>query len=230
MSKLKIQFHVHTGQDPMDSIRHSERQAIDHAARLGYDVMAITCHNVVIFSDDLKKYAESKRVLLIPAIEKSIQRKHVLILNADVNAQKIQNFEDLKRYRQQKPDCFVIAAHPFYPGSISLQKKLEQNIDLFDAIEYSWYHSQRFNQYNKKAIKIAEKHGLPMVGTSDNHILKYFDQTFSLVEAEKNPKAIFEAIRKKKIHIVSHDLPWWKLGTIISFMLILAVIKKYTLK
>lgn len=230
MHKLKVQFHVHTGQDPMDAIAHSEIEMIDRAAKLGYDVVAITCHNVVIFSDQLKKYAESKRILLIPAIEKSIHHKHVLILNADVKAQQIQNFADLKRYREQKPDCFVIAAHPYYPAPIALRKALDENIELFDGIEYSWYHTKKINKFNLKAQKMAEKHGLPIIATSDNHLLRYFDNAYSLVEAGKNIPAIFKALREKKIDIVSHDLKWWELITVYGEMSLRQLVKMFALK
>lgn len=230
MSKLKIQFHLHTRKDPADSILHTETELIDEAARLGYDAISITCHNVLIFDEDLRKYAEKKRILLIPGIEKSIQKKHVLLINADVHAQRIQTFEDLKKYREKKPDCLVIAAHPFYPGSICLGPKLMEHIDLFDAIEYSWYHSKKLNSYNKKAIKVAEKYKKPLLGTADNHILKYLNGTYSLIDSEKNIPAIFDAIKKNKIKIVSHDLPWWKLCTIISGMEIRNFWKRFRLK
>ena len=120
MPKLKAQLHVHSKQDPLDNIRYTEKQLIDHAAKLGYDVLAISCHDVVIFSDDLKKYAEKKRVLLIPAIEKSIEKKHVLILNADIQSQNLKTFEDLKKYKKKKTDCLIVAVHPYYPGNTCL--------------------------------------------------------------------------------------------------------------
>jgi predicted metal-dependent phosphoesterase TrpH len=206
MAKLKAQFHCHTGQDPMDTISYSEKKAIDQAAKLGYEVLAISCHNVVIVNDDLMKYAEKKRILLIPAIEQTIEKKHVLILNADVSAQKIKTFEDLKKYRNKKPDCFVIAVHPFYPSTHSLMDKFEKNKDLFDAVEYSWLHSKKINRFNTQAVKMAEKLNLPVIATGDIHLIRHFDSSYSLIEAEKTTKSIFDSIRKKKIKIVSHDL------------------------
>jgi predicted metal-dependent phosphoesterase TrpH len=206
MAKLKVQLHCHTAQDPLDFVGHSEKELINRAAKLGYDVLAISCHNVVIFNEDLMEYARKKRILLIPAIEKSIERKHVLILNADVSAQNIKSFADLKHYRQKRPECFVIAVHPFYPSTYSLMDKFEKNRELFDAIEYSWFHSKKINRYNKKAVRTAEKYDLPVIATSDNHLLKYLDSTYSFVESEKNIASFFDAIRKKKIKIVSHDL------------------------
>jgi|WetSurMetagenome_2_1015567.scaffolds.fasta_scaffold47080_4 predicted metal-dependent phosphoesterase TrpH len=218
MSKLKCQFHCHTRQDPVDFIRHSERALIDRAAKHGYDVLAISCHNVVIFNDDLRKYAAAKRILLIPAIEKTIEKKHVLILNADVRAQNIRNFKDLRKYRNTKKACLIIAPHPFYPGTTAVKKKLFDNLDLFDGLEYSWFHSPRSNRYNEKAVKMAEIHKLPLIATSDNHNLKYLDSAYSVVTAEKNIKSIFSAIKKNRIQIISHGVPLWKMLIIYTKM------------
>ena len=125
----------------------------------------------------------------------------------------------------------MIAAHPYYPGWISLHKKLEEHIDIFDAIEYSWYHSKRINKYNQKAIKTAEKHNLPMVGTSDNHLMRYFDHTYSIVEAkEKSIESIFKAMKDKKVTFVSHDLTPMKMFCIVAEMWTRQFIKKVTLR
>ena len=231
MPKLKIQFHMHTKQDPVDNIAHTEHEVIDRAAELGYNVLAITCHNVVIFSDELKEYAAKKRILLIPAIEKSIHPtsvnfNHVLIINADLKAQKIKSFDDLREYRKSKPDILVIAAHPYYPAKIALKENLEKHIDLFDAIEYSWYHSEKINKYNEKAVQVAEKHKLPMLATSDNHLLKYFDNGYSIIDAEKQDiPSVFKAIKENKIKIVSHNLTFWQLISSYSEMTIRMLIK-----
>ncbi len=227
---LKAQLHVHTRQDPMDNIRHSEREAIDFAAAHGYEVMALTCHNVVLFNSDLKKYAEEKNILLIPAIEKSIQKKHVLILNANIKAQNIQTFEDLKKYKEEHPETFIIAAHPYYRFFISLGKKLEKHIELFDGIEYSWFHTKKLNRWNKKAADIAAQHNLPLIATSDNHILKYFDYGYTLINAEKNIPAIFQALKEKKIQTHSTNLKFWQPIWISIIMELRLLIKRFTLK
>lgn len=220
MPKLKAQLHIHTKEDPADHLKYTAKQIIDHAAGLGYEILSITCHNVLIFNEDLKKYAEKRRIHLIPGIEKTIDHKHVIILNATVSSQKIHTWDDLKTYKEKHPDCFVMAAHPFYPF-YNYGKKLEENIGLFDAIEYSWYHSKKINKYNKKAVETAEKHRLPLIGTSDNHLPRYFDSTYSIIETpKKETDAIFQAIRSGKISFVSHDLSLWQLTVVwIRYML-----------
>ena len=231
MTKLKVQFHIHSKQDPRDNIKYSEKQIIDRAAALGYNAIAITCHDVIIFSEDLKKYAEKKRVLLIPGIEKTILKKHVVILNADVSAQSISNFEDLKRYKEKHPESLIVASHPYYPGSESLKSALEKHHKLFDAIEYSWFHSKHFNKYNEKAIMAGEKYEIPLIGTSDNHNLKYLDKTYSIIESEsKDIPSIFKAIKQNKIETVSHNIPAIKLILIFLEMNARYYIKKMMLQ
>lgn len=230
MPRLKAQLHVHSRQDPLDGIKHTEKQIIDHAARNRYDVLAISCHNVVIFNEDLRKYAESRRILLIPAIEKTIEKKHVLILNADLRAQNIKTFDDLKTYRETKPDILVIAPHPYYPGPTSLGKQLDLHIELFDALEYSWFHSVKLNRHNKKAVRAAEKYNLPLVGTSDNHLLRYFNHGYSLIDADRNIPSVFKAIKAKKVKVVSHGIKSYKLLPVFAEILIRGYIKSFTLK
>lgn len=237
---FKIQFHTHTKHDPVDNIKHSEKQLIDAAGMYGYHALAITCHNRVVFNNDLHEYAQKKGVLLIPGIEKSIDRRHVLIINAAVEAEKILTFNDLANYKKYHPQCLIIAPHPYYPGWICLQKKLEENIKLFDVIEYSWYHSKKIDFYNQKAKQMAARHKLPMLATADNHILKYLNYSYSLVEAkidpairpenQKNIAAIFDAIKKNRIRIVSKNLPFWRLITSFCHVELRFLLKRFWLK
>ncbi|MBD3327673.1 hypothetical protein GF340_00020 [Candidatus Peregrinibacteria bacterium] len=229
MPNFKVQFHCHTKQDPEDYIAHSEIALIDRAAKQKIDVLSITCHNVIIFNEDLKKYAAKKRIKLLPGIEKSIEKKHVLILNAAVDAQRIETFDDLKKYKNNHPESLIIAAHPFYPGPTCIRKKLDKNIDLFDALEYSWFHTKRRNKYNKKAALKAEEYGKPLIGTSDNHILRYLNETYSIVESKSNnTKHIIDAIKNNKIKIISHDLSFAQLLLAGMETFIRGMIKKFT--
>jgi predicted metal-dependent phosphoesterase TrpH len=233
MSRLKIQLHSHTKQDPRHDIKHTEKELINEAARLGYHALAITCQDVLIFNEDLKKYAEEKRILLIPGIEKRIgpKNKHVIILNAAVESQNIKSFEDLVAYKNKHPECFIMAPHPYYGLTFSLGKELENNIQVFDAIEYSWYHTKRINRWNKKAVDIAEKNSLPVICTSDNQFIKYFDYSYSIIEADKNIESVFKSLKSKEIKIVSRNLSLVQFFFIIPFKVgISAFIKYFTLR
>ena len=66
---------------------------------------------------------------------------------------------------------------------------------------------------------MAEKYKLPVIATSDNHLLRYFDQGYTFIDAkEKTIENVFSAIREKRIDIVSHDLKAWQLPFIYGEM------------
>lgn len=209
MNKYKVQLHCHTKNDPEDWIFHSEKDLIDRAACHGYEVLSITCHNKIVYSDGLKKYAEEKGILLIPGIEKSVSKKHVVIINAHSDSEKILNFGDLSRYRNKHPESLIIAPHPYHPLPIrlvSLNKKLEKYAHLFDAVEFSSFHTKKFN-FNKKAQKKAEVLKKPMIGTSDNHVLSLINDTYSNIYSDKKTKEdIIKSIKEGNIEIVTKPI------------------------
>jgi predicted metal-dependent phosphoesterase TrpH len=201
---LKTNLHFHTSDDRRDSIRYSFEAGIDAAARLGFQALALSCHDRIVFSDAYYSYAASRGILLIPGIELDIEHRHVLVLNAKPDIECISDFDGLSRYRADHPECFILAPHPFFPGDSSLMELLEPNIALFDAIEQSWFYSRLMNPFNHKAERIAAAHRLPFVSTSDTHDLRWLDTNYAVVDAtEKTPAALFQAIRSGHFSNVS---------------------------
>ena len=193
---LKTNLHFHTADDKRDSIRYSFEAGIDAAARLGFQTLALSCHDHVVFSPRHHSYAASRGIMLLPGIELDIKHRHVLILNAEPDVERVSDFSGLSRYRPDHPDCFILAPHPFFPGDSSLMELLEPNIALFDAIEQSWFYSRLINPFNRKAERIASANHLPFVSTSDTHDLRWLDTNYIVVDAkEKTPAALFQAIR-----------------------------------
>lgn len=202
--KLKADFHLHTSDDPEDVfIQHSTTELIDKAAEYKFDVLAITLHNKQLYTNYLKDYAQDRGILLIPGMEATIEGKHVLLINTNCDVSKIRKIRELNRYRGE--DTLLIAAHPFFPGSHCLGSKLEENIEIFDAIEYSHFYTKKIN-FNKKGMQIAEKYQLPLVGTSDTHLFHQLNRTFSLVKADKEIGSVVEAIKKGHVEVVSQAL------------------------
>lgn len=189
---LKCQFHSHAYGDPVDHISYSPKALIDEAAKLKYDVLSITCHRKILYTKNLENYARKKGILLIPGIEFEIGKKHILCINAHEDIYKVQNFENLKEYREKHPECLIIAAHPYFPGP-GLKRKLEQNLELFDAIEISWAYTKHID-FNKKIYKLNK----PLIATADCHILNYLNIAYCTVNSTKTANAIFNAIRSGK--------------------------------
>jgi hypothetical protein len=203
--KLKADFHLHTKEDPHDiDLSHTAKDLIDSAAEKGFDVLAITNHNTITYSDYLKDYASKKGILLIPGIELSVQGKDIVLLNFSASeVEKIEVISDIKDIKNQNK--LVIAPHPFYPCSNSLKKQFEKNVEVFDALEltslyFSWV------DFNRKARKMAGRFNLPLIGSSDTHYLSQLGSTYSLIEAEKDIQSVIRGIKEKKVKVVSQPM------------------------
>jgi len=99
----------------------------------------------------------------------------------------------------------VAAPHPFFPGSICLRDRLLQEIDLFDAIEFSHFYTRRID-FNRPAVRLAKEAGLPLLGTSDSHVIRQFGTTYSLIEGSPTVESVLGAIRKGQVRVESRPL------------------------
>jgi predicted metal-dependent phosphoesterase TrpH len=166
---LKADFHIHTREDPHDFIRYTAFELLQEAARQGFEVLALTCHNKRIHSEDLRRRAEDLGILLIPGVEAAIEGKHTLLL-----------------------DC--------------LNGKLRENLDLFDAIEFSHFYTRTVD-FNRKAVEYARRMEIPLVGTSDCHRIWQLGTTYSLIDVEeKSIAGVFAAIRAGRVRVVTAPL------------------------
>lgn len=215
---LKCQFHTHSEQDPEDKISYSEKDLISSAEKLNYDVLAITCHNKIVFNKNLRKFAEKKGILLIPGIELSIKKTHNLILNPTNEILEVKTFEDLRKYKKHHPECLIIAPHPFFPTGKSLKKNLINNIDIYDAIEYSYCYTKSKN-YNDEAVALAKRWKKPIVASSDCHILKYLNLSYAEVKAKKSISSIFKAIKQNRIKNHTQPISYFTIFKILFKMI-----------
>jgi predicted metal-dependent phosphoesterase TrpH len=204
---LKVELHTHTSDDPADWIPHSAHALIDRAAELGYDALAITLHDRQFDFRSLAAYAAERDVVLIPGVEKTIEGRHVLLLNFPREAEDVESFDDLATLKQ-KFRGLVVAPHPFFPMPCCLIGKMNRHADLFDAVEFNAMYTWSLN-FNRLAERWARRHGKPMVGNGDVHRLEQLGTTYSLVDAERNPASICEAIAAGRVRVVTRPLSWW---------------------
>ena len=206
---LKANFHMHTREDPVDKLSYTIYEAVDYASKKGFEVLVFTPHKKFVWKKDYADYAIGKGVLLIPGVEASIEKKDVVIANCDELVNSVNTFDELVNYKKKNPHIFVLAPHPFVFSKKSLGEKLEEHIDLFDAVELSVFSNKFFN-FNKKAIEMAEKYGKPLMATSDNHFIKDLGRGHILVDAkEKTAGAVFEAIKNKNFENKLNTMNLW---------------------
>lgn len=198
---IKVDLHMHSGEDPEDGLGYPATALIDRAVELGYGAIAITLHCRVIEDERVFDYARRKGLLLIRAVEWKVEGRDVLLYNiTQRQTETLRTFDDLRAYkRERREDLLIIAPHPFYPKGHSLRNRFEPNIDLFDAVEYAQIHLPRFDAFNQRAVRIARKHGKPVVANSDSHNVWMFGRHYTLVDAEPTMPSIFRAIREGRV-------------------------------
>jgi len=214
---LKVELHTHTADDPVDAIPHTATELIDRAAALGYDALAITLHELQFDVQRLEPYAAERGIVLIRGVERTIEGHHVLLLNFARGADQLRTFADLDRLRRSTRGL-VVAPHPFFP-SCHLGRHLDRHPDLIDAVEYNAMFTSSVN-FNRRAERWASRYGKPLVGNCDVHRLRQLGSTYSLVDAERDPDAICEAIAAGLVRVESRPLSWGEVARIMPDILV----------
>lgn len=198
--KLKVDFHLHTQEDPHDYISYNSFKLIDMMAARGFDAIAITNHNKFTWSERLFDYAKERGVVLIRGVERTIRNRHVLLINFKGELGDYRSLADVAR--DKTPDNLVIAAHPYFPMPTASGALLDKHPELFDAVEYCHYYMKNMN-FNNWAVARSYDLGKPLVGCSDAHTLRQMGRTYSLVQSEKDPEAIIEAIKEGRVDVAT---------------------------
>ena len=205
---LKVELHSHTSDDPKDWIPHTTLELIDRAAALGYDALAITLHDRQLDIRPHADYAAARGIVLIPGIERTIEGRHVLLLNFPAaETEAVRSFDDLAALKARIRGL-VVAPHPFFPLPNCLLGKMRRHAALFDAVEYNAMYTQWIN-FNRFGARWAGRRGRPLVGNGDVHRLEQLGATYSLVDAEPNATSICEAIAAGRVRVATHPLSVW---------------------
>jgi predicted metal-dependent phosphoesterase TrpH len=194
---------------------------IDRAAALGYHALAITLHEHQLDVRQFENYAADRGMVLIPGVERTIEGRHVLLLNFTRATERVRTFGDLARLKTRERGL-VVAPHPYFPTSVCLRRDLERHADLFDAVERNamFVHGVDFNA---RAERWASRSGKPVVGNCDVHRLMQLGATYSLVDAPLQVDAICEAIRAGQVRVESRPLGWIEAARVLSAMSVDAV-------
>ncbi len=159
---------------------------------------------------EVADHARARGITLISGVERTIEHKHVLLLNFDATAERVNSFDELGELRRAQQNGLVIAPHPFYPARCCLGGLLERHADLFDAVELNAFYTSQVDYFNRSAVNWARRVGKPIVANADVHRLKQLGKTFSLVDAAPEPNAICAAIRAGRVKFDRGRSRWWK--------------------
>src|SRR6185295_8568427 len=124
----------------------------------------------------LRAYAAARQVVLIPGVERTIEGRHVLLINFSTRAQAVRSFDDAAALKQAEPGL-VIAPHPFFPIGSCLGRRMDRHAELFDAVEINAMYVAEAD-FNRRARRWAARHGKPLVGNGDVHRLGQLGTTY----------------------------------------------------
>jgi len=211
---LKADLHTHSHEDPCDYwlVKYSAKDLIRAAAKQKFEVLSITHHRRVFFSQAIKSYAKKKGILLIPGVEPKIEGKDVLILNT--TNEELARIKNLSILEKIKDSALIIAPHPYFLTGNCLEDKLVKHINNFHAIEFSHFYTRalinplfKFIAGNAKAVEVAKKYHKPLIGTSDAHKMYELGRTFSLIDSAKKKDDVIDAIKRNKVKLVANPMP-----------------------
>jgi predicted metal-dependent phosphoesterase TrpH len=213
---LKVELHAHTDGDPADRITHTIRELLEHAASLRYDALAVTLHDR--YFDPAPHAADAARcgVLLLSGIERTIQGKHILLINFPEDVCRVGSFDDIRALKT-RTNGLVVAPHPFYPVGSALRGQLDALASLIDAVEVNAMFTRTID-FNRAALAWARANRKPVVGNTDLHLLEQMGTTYSLVDAEPDPDAVCEAIRDGRVEVRSEALSIARAARIFAMM------------
>jgi len=215
---LKAELHTHCNLDPTDyrMCEYSPEQLISRAAELGYEILAITCHNKDLWTQRLFDHAQHLGITLIPGMEVSAERtRHVLTYNFHTGSENLNTLEKIRNLSRE--DTLVIAPHAFYPGALCLQGLLKRNADVFDAIEYSGFYVRGMS-FNRRSADFSRKTGKPLVGFGDIHYLWQLNRTYTWIYAEPEIPSIIGAVKQGHVRLQTSPLSlkeavtWWSIN------------------
>ena len=223
---IKVELHTHTADDPADLIPHTTTDLIDRASELGFGAIAVTLHDRQLDIHRFDAYARERGLVLIRGIERTIQGKHVLLLNFPARAERVEDFDDVAALKRDCPAGLVIAPHPFYPGSTCLRGLMDRYCGLFDAVEMNYFFTPEID-FNRPAVRWAKRHGRPLVANSDLHRLHQLGRTYSLVDAVPDPDAICAGIRAGRVEVRTTPITLVEAATYFGDLWIAKVVKTW---
>jgi predicted metal-dependent phosphoesterase TrpH len=196
MKLLKTELHCHSSHSSGEKIKteglNTPKELIEHAKKLGIDVIAITDHNTINGSIEAKKFEKKFDVLVIKGEEIDSKQGHILAIGIEETIKKNLDFLETIDLIHENAGI-AIAAHPFDLANKGL-KELAIHADAIEA--FNAINIDRISNWN--ARKFAKKFNLSCTAGSDAHATFMLGHGLNLIKAEKDVDSILKAIKKGK--------------------------------
>ena len=193
---MKLDLHIHTKYS-LDGFM-GITELVRHAKDVGLSGIAVTDHDTCDALSDAIKIGKKENILVIPGIE--IKSRHGDILGlgiTDVIERRMSAKDTVSKIHEL--GGIAIAAHPysvvFHPCGVKGKVKTAG----FDAIEV--FNSRTYIS-NNMAFKVAKKMKIPMVASSDSHLVGEVGNSYTIVDCRYNVGSVLDEIRQGRTEIV----------------------------
>lgn len=198
---MKLDLHIHSCYSR--DARSSPKNIIKRAKSIGLDMIAISDHNTVKGSKtaiDLSKNMDN--FLVVPSIEISSSEGHILGFGVKSNIPKgLSPEETVEKIHEE--NGIAIIPHPFssYRSGLFFNNKKTMD-NLIKSIEGVEVKNARYiiGHSNHKSEKLANKHDLAKIGSSDSHFIESIGNCYTEVDTDNksNIDDVIQAIKSKK--------------------------------
>ncbi len=202
MMKMIIDPHIHSKYS--GDATASPGDIINRSREIGLDAIAIADHNTL--KGSLVAMEEAKDLddfLVIPAIEVTSNKGHIVALgvNQEIN-NGLSPEETIDNIRSN--GGIAIAPHPFVryrEGLCGYVKDLD--VDAIETLNSRYI----FGYSNWRAKMLAEKRGIPEIGSSDAHFLGAIGSCVTELEAEYSVESVIKGILSGKTNVFGNRTP-----------------------
>ncbi|NLL95098.1 MAG: CehA/McbA family metallohydrolase [Thermoplasmatales archaeon] len=187
---MKADLHIHSTRSDGKA---TPREIVERAIELGLGCIAIMDHNTIQGYLDVK---DEDRIIIVPGIEITSDAGHILAYGVTEDIPSMMSVKDtVDAIHAAGGYAFVAHPHRIWSGL-----KEKDIIDGFDGIE--GLNRRSSPAANRKAMKIAERKGLPVSAGSDAHSLSSIG--LGLVELPDTCgtwRDVMEAVLSKNVEI-----------------------------
>lgn len=195
--QIKADLHVHTIYSN-DSVI-TPKALVYYAKKRGLNAVAVTDHNKI---EGALNIAKKSDILIIPGIEVSSLKGHVVGLNINEGIPKSLSVEETVD-RIHEAGGIAVACHPFALFKGSIGNNISTNFDAIETINAS---SFPFGRTTRKANKLADKLKLPKVAGTDAHYPPVIGQAYTIIESEAKVDDIIKAIQRGQCEPVGSSI------------------------
>lgn len=175
-----LDMHVHTSYS-YDSVININN-LVKVARKKGLTGLAITDHDTVEGLNKLRGLmGSSNDFILIPGIEVTTNRGHLLLLNIDHYELRVNDFFEVVDYARAH-DALVIIPHPLDP--FRRFRNFSESLSISDGVEVANSSDLLLKRHYEKLISVVENNEKLFTAGSDAHIEEAVGTTYIYVDEE----------------------------------------------